>query len=181
MKRPDSSLREKELLDHLKTKSQLAFFELYDQYAPLLLGIITQIVHDKAEAVTLLEETFIRVRSEIDQFSPEKQPLFTWLLQIARSTALAALKGRKPTHSSAPQLTTAHGQVISPVSLTDSKSELTVVPADSGSTRLNELLDAVFIKNCTPEEAAASLDIPVHLARQQLRLAIQQVRVSQKT
>ncbi len=181
MKRPDSSLREKELLDHLKTKSQLAFSELYDQYASLLLGVITQIVRDEAEAVTLLEETFIRVRSEIDQFNPEKQPLFIWLLQIARSTALAALKKRKLTNSSAPPLTVAHGQVISPVSLTNPSNESAGVPVQSMDFRLNKLVEAVFFKNCTPEEAATSLDIPVELARQQLRLAIQRVRASQKT
>lgn len=181
MNRPVSSLIEKELISRLQAGSQLAFFELYDQYASPLLGIITQIVRDKEEALTLLEKTFIKVRLEIHQFSTEKQPLFIWLLQIARNTASDTLKKRKSASPSAPQLAIMPGRVILPVSSTNPLSELAGVPADLDNSRLNELLNAVLFKNCTSEEAAASLDIPVELARQQLRLAIQQVRASQKT
>ena len=42
MTRPDSLLPGQELVSRLNEKDQLTFSKLYDRYAPVLLGVITQ-------------------------------------------------------------------------------------------------------------------------------------------
>lgn len=170
---------EKDLSAGLKAQNPPAFLALYDQYASVLLGVITKIIHDENEAAKLLETTFIKVHSQIDEFQPEKQPLFVWLLKIARCTALDALKQRKIIKPSAFQLTSS-GKVIVANSQNNSKAILVDTPTQDANFQLNELLDKVLFENCTPEEAANSLGIPVELARQQLRVAMQQLRTSQR-
>lgn len=164
-------------MNRLKAGNQVAFAELYDRYASSLLGVITGIVSNEAEAVEILEKTFIAVRSQAIQFEPTKQPLFIWMFGIARSVALNALK----THKSAqilPLYLNESGQLNASKLLTDQ----TISPANTAAdSRLNELLNAVVFKNCTPEEAAASLEIPVEEARQQLRLAMRQLQNSPKS
>jgi DNA-directed RNA polymerase specialized sigma24 family protein len=142
---------------------------VYDRYAPLLLGVIMKIVMDKDEAISLLEQTFVKIHSDIAQFQAGKQPLFTWLLSIARCKALEALKERKQVPVTMLTMTTT-GKVV-PLSM-----NTTAVPANSPDARLKELLDSVLYKNCTPEEAAAAVGLPVETARQQLRLAMQLMR-----
>lgn len=175
MSTPDSLLQEQELLGGLKANNQLAFSTLYDQYAALLLGVITKIVSDKTEAIELLEATFTTIRLQVDQFRPGKQPLFLWLLQIARGIALEALKERRQLKASVLQMTDT-GKVIAPVWQKSVAGSPGTLPVDSIDFQSKALLDSILFKNCTPEEAATSIGLPVEQARQQLRLALQQLR-----
>ena len=175
MNRSPAPLSEPELVSGLKANDQLAFSKLYDQYAALLLGVITKIVSDKTEAIALLQTTFATIRLQIDQYQFQKQPLFVWLLQIARSTAVAALKERRQIKVPVFQLTKT-GEVDS----LDGQKSIATAPMGMqklADLQLKTLLDSILFKNCTPEEAAASLGIPAELARQQVRLAMQQLRV----
>ncbi|GAB4011813.1 hypothetical protein GCM10028808_26310 [Spirosoma migulaei] len=179
MNRPPASFLELELVSNLKANNQLAFSKLYDQYAAILLGVITKIITDKTEAVVLLETTFRRIRLQLDQFRPDKQPLFLWLLQIARTTALDALKERQQVKAVVLQLAES-GKVVSPVWQKTTSTSSIDNHTDSVDPQLKALLDAILFKNCTPEEAASSLGLPVETVRQQLRIAMQQLRTISK-
>ena len=150
------------------TINQTTFSQLYDQYAPALLGVISAIVGDETEAVRLLEVTFVRVRTEFGRTKPENQPLFVWLLSIARSVALDAVKNQQtipdPTNT---------GKVMMVVSVSANASTDT---GTQGSSSANDLLNAVLFRNCTPEEAVSAVGLPAATARQQLRQAMQQLR-----
>nr|WP_080241472.1 sigma factor-like helix-turn-helix DNA-binding protein [Spirosoma rigui] len=150
---------------------QPAFAALYDQYASSLLGVIMAIVRDKAQAETVLEETFVRIRSQFGQFRPGHQPLFIWLMSIARTTALEAKQNPRSTETPILRLTSA-GQVVT----TPLHSPAGSPRSEPASVPANALIDAVLFKNCTPEEAAQNLGLPVETARQQLRQAMQQLR-----
>ncbi|AUD04286.1 RNA polymerase sigma factor [Spirosoma pollinicola] len=173
MSQPVDIRQDSDLPDEWNAQSRLDFSTLYDRYAPVLLGVITRIVTDKTEAVSLLEQTFIQVRSELVQFQSEKKPLFIWLLGIARCTALEAVGQRKQIQMPVLQLKST-GQVVAlPTSAVTHQTGFCI---DSTDANLKELLDSVLFKNCTPEEAAATIGVPVDTARQQLRLAIQKLR-----
>lgn len=154
---------------------QVDFSTLYDRYAPALLGIITRIISDEKEAIKLLEVAFTKVWSGMDQLDSEQQPTFTWLLTIARSTALEALTKRRQVETPVFQLTEM-GKVV-PLQK-DSTPAPIGFSRDSTESQLTELFTSVLFKNCTPEEAAGSMGVPVESARQALRRAMQQVRVS---
>ena len=175
MSRQTDSNQKSEVFGGRTSTKQVDFSALYDRYAPALLGIITRIISDEKEAVKLLEVTFTKVWSEIDQFKPEKQPIFTWLLTIARTTALNALDNRRKTETPVFQLTET-GKVV-PLQK-DSTPAPVGFSRDSTDPRLTELFTSVLFKNCLPEEAAASIGMPIESARQELRLAMQQLRSS---
>ena len=173
MSRPTSLRQESESPGRPEPQSRVDFSTLYDRYAPALLGVITRLISDEAGAVEVLEATFLKVRSELDTHWPEQRLLFPWLLTIARNTAMEALNRRKQLTAPVFQLT-ATGKVVA---LSGNVSAAPVnFKADLTDPKLKELLDFVLFKNCTPEEAAASVGLPVETARQQLRLAMQQLR-----
>lgn len=153
---------------------QIIFFQLYDQYAPMLLGVIAAIVNDKDEAVRVLEVTFTKIRSQFGQFKSQ-QPLFVWLLSIARATASDAKKNM--VKSDVPVL---HLSGTGRVNAFVNSSSTTALPGAQTpvSSPTNDLINAVIYKNCTLEEAVSKSGMPVETARQQLRLAMQQLRSS---
>ncbi|GAB3640730.1 RNA polymerase sigma factor [Spirosoma arcticum] len=153
---------------------QITFFQLYDQYAPVLLGVITAIVNDKDEAVRVLEVTFTKIRSQFGQFKSH-QPLFVWLLSIARATASDANKNLVK-----PDLPVLHRSSTGKVDAFVNSSTTTVIPGAQIPvlSPTYDLLNTIIYKNCTLEEAVSNMGTPVETARQQLRLAMQQLRSS---
>lgn len=163
MIRSDSSHPEPSIPPEFVALNRAAFSQLYDQYAPALLGVITAIVGDETEAARLLEVTFTEIRSQFGQSKPPGQPLFVWLLSMARRTASEASKSPKPKQPDPAAL-----------GLTDPEKKVRA----PGAHPTNELLAAVLFQNCTPEEAASLVGLPVETARQHLRLAMRQWRTS---
>lgn len=154
------------------TINKFDFHTLYDRYAPALFGVITKSILNQDEAASVLEKIFVVVQTEIGTFQPEKQPVFAWLLAITRKTITDALLARNKVQYPIFQVTST-GQVT-----LLAKHVTPAVRFDMSSTdsQLKELLDAVLFKKCTPEEAARTIGLPVETARQQLRLAMQQLR-----
>lgn len=164
-------------ITELKEGSPDAFSRLYDQYARILFGVINRIItHDEQKAAAVLVATFDTIRSDIGQYRPESQPLFLWLLTIARKKASSAL-AESPKRRVVIQQGMSSNQLVlaasdRPVRQLNSLSRITQPdePTDK------QLLDRVLFRNCTPEEAANSLGLPADTARQQLRKALQQLR-----
>lgn len=79
---------EKQLVNRLKAGEEEAFTELYDNYSPMLYGIILRIVHYEEEAQNLLQDCFVKIWINIESFNEEKGRFATWLINIARNTAI---------------------------------------------------------------------------------------------
>ncbi|GAB3775909.1 hypothetical protein GCM10028818_20650 [Spirosoma horti] len=173
MSRVTDMPQELDLPNGQTTINNLNFNTLYDRYAPALFGVITKTVLNEEEAAALLEKTFVTVHAELSTFRPDKQPVFTWLLGLTRKTIADALQARNKVPSPAFQLTSTGNVRLSSNRTAPAGSFCT----DSTDSQLKELLDAVLFKKCTPEEAAQSIGLPVETARQQMRLAMQQVRL----
>lgn len=135
--------------------------------------MINAMVNDKAEAIRLLEVTFTKIRAQVSSSRPAGQPVFIWLLSVARAAALEAREAARKSGPAGLQLTNA-GQVI-----TGRNSVAATTGRANESFSGKNLIDAVLFNNCTPEEAAAKLGLPSQTARQQLRLAMQQLRTTQ--
>lgn len=157
---------EADLIGALRIGQPGAFAALYDQYAPVLLGIITKITGDEQRAESVLARAFTVVCSEIEQ-CPANQPLFLWLFDIARQTATKALDTGSKINSSVVQLT-AFGKVVTGTG----RATLVQAPTDTEQ----RLLNAVLFERCTPQEASQVAGLPTEQARQHLRQAFLKLR-----
>src|SRR4249919_3932947 len=88
------SYTENELVLLLKQRTQNSFNYLYDNYSGALYNVILSILQDKELSNDVLQEVFIKIWRQIDQYDPEKGRLFTWLVNISRNASIDTLRSK---------------------------------------------------------------------------------------
>lgn len=91
----DSSIsthEDQRLAVSVKQGNVQAFGMLYDKYAPALLGIIKRIVDNEQLADEILKSTFVKVWQQVAAYNASQISLFTWLINLARQTAVEETK-----------------------------------------------------------------------------------------
>ena len=69
--------------------------ELYDRYSDTLFGLASKIVKSDEIAQDILQDSFIKIWKNIENYSAEKGSFFTWMLNITRNTAIDAIRKSK--------------------------------------------------------------------------------------
>lgn len=67
---------------------------LYDRYAGRILGLGLVMLGDRAAAEDLVQDTFVKLWRSADRFDPSRGRLDTFVLMLARSLAVDALRRR---------------------------------------------------------------------------------------
>lgn len=177
MTRIEASPKEQELVAQLKSNSRGAFEYLYDHYSPALYGIIVKIVKDEEKAADVLQETFLKIWRNIASYQPEKGSVFTWMLNVARNTAIDNLRAD---HKLSKVVAL---DVISDVDLTSagaSHQHTNSLDVRNWVARLlpdrRVLIEMVYFQGYTHEEAAEMLSIPLGTVKSRVRKGLQELR-----
>ena len=85
---------EAELVAMLKQRTQSAFNYLYDNYSASLYTVVVAIVQDKELANDVLQEIFIKIWRQIEQYDSGKGRLFTWMINISRNASIDTLRSK---------------------------------------------------------------------------------------
>jgi RNA polymerase sigma factor (sigma-70 family) len=78
---------DEEILKGCKNDDRKAQEQLYKKYAPVLLGILCRYSRNRQEAEDLLQEGFVKIFRNIDQYR-EEGTLLAWMRKIMINTAL---------------------------------------------------------------------------------------------
>lgn len=150
--------------------AMLDFETLYSHYSAALYGILVKIVNDTAVAEDLLQDVFVKVWKNSDKYSETKGTIFTWLLNITRNTGIDYLRSRQ------------HKKVRNTVPVEDGHYALTEdkheISRDAKQLinhlddKHREVLDLLFLKGHTQQEAATILQIPLGTVKTRARNAI---------
>lgn len=169
---------EAELVQGLKARDQKIFSYVYDQYSPALYGVIVKVLNNDSTAGDVLQEVFLKIWRHLDQYDETKGRLFTWMLNIARNTAIDVLR------SKAHKLEQKIRNIQDDVHVNDSL--IAVQPSTDylGFSRILEkltkeqrtLIDLAYYKGCTQEEIARVMEIPLGTVKTRMRNAINQLR-----
>lgn len=156
-----------------KEESGLAF--LYDNYSATLNGIITRIVGSEKIAEEVLQQTFLKIWNKMDLYDSEKATLFTWMVRIARNTAIDTRRLKKFTQNNELEsLDVKHDSSV--VTLQkhediDAKSLLSKL-----DTKYKDVLDAVYLKGYSQAAAAKMLNIPLGTVKTRIRMGLKDLR-----
>lgn len=155
--------------------NQSSLAELYDRYAPALLGVINQILEDQELACDCLQHSFNEIWNKKASYDVNKERIFTWMLRIARNSAL---NFRENGHDSFnPGLNPESLEKCDKVQgllINFEKVRAGVSPV--GGSQPHEVLHLVFIKGFTLAEAAKHLNISTETAKLQYIFSIRQLK-----
>jgi len=159
----------------LKQQDQSVVGDLYDAYGGALYGVVLRIVNSPELARQVLQDTFLKVWRNAAAYDPDKGRLFTWLVNIARNTAIDATRSaqfrqQQKTDSTDALVHKPGGYSLNP--------DLIGVRELVG--RLDEkyrlLIDLMYFQGYTQEEAAEETGIPLGTIKTRLRYAIGELR-----
>lgn len=170
------SYTENELVSLLKQRTQSAFGYLYDNYSAALYGVIASIVQDRELANDVLQEVFIKVWRQIDQYDAEKGKLFTWLMNISRNASIDTLRSKsyntqKQNQPLNPDVYTAAG-AINPD--TDKIGLRKIIGNLKEDYKI--LIELAYFQGYTQDEISKLLNIPLGTVKTRLRNALIQLK-----
>jgi RNA polymerase sigma-70 factor (ECF subfamily) len=87
-------MQNEELIKACRNGERAAQKRLYDAYAPQMMGVCYRYAQSLQEAEDILQEAFIRVFSNLDQFRSEGEP-GAWIRRIVVNCAINAIRKRK--------------------------------------------------------------------------------------
>ncbi|MBI3511249.1 MAG: sigma-70 family RNA polymerase sigma factor [Bacteroidetes bacterium] len=92
---PKTRLPSEEILvAKLKDHDEGGLRLLYDNYSSALYGVIFRIIREKETAEDVLQETFLKIWNNIASYDTTKARLYTWLLNIARNSAIDKIRSK---------------------------------------------------------------------------------------
>ena len=171
-------MTQEELLPLLLRKEERAFTQLYDLYSKSLFSIITNLIKDREEAEDVLQEVFVKIWKNIETYNQSKGRLYTWMLNITRNTSIDKLRS-KGFNNSQKNLSSDNF-----VHLLDDSNKLTNKIDSIGirdfvnklKPKCIQLIDLLFFKGFTQQEASEELEIPLGTVKTQNRMCMNDLR-----
>jgi RNA polymerase sigma factor (sigma-70 family) len=172
------SYSEDELISLLKSGSQQAFSYLYDHYSRAIYGIIYNIVGEEKEAEDVLQLFFLKVWKSISSYEKEKGRLFTWMLNIARNSAIDFTRSKKANmeqsirsiEKNVFEINKKHQETM-PVDHIGLKKLVDNLKAEH-----REIINMAYYEGYTQEEIARRLNMPLGTVKTKVRQALMQLR-----
>lgn len=162
----------------LKRKERTAFSYLYDNYASALFGVIRRVIEAEEVANDVLQEAFVKIWKNIDQYDASKGSIFTWMLNICRNTAIDETRSKNFRKDAQNQNVEDYVSVID----NQAKVELRVdhIGLKDVVAKLKpehkELIDKVYFGGYTHDEVSKELNIPLGTVKTRIRAAMQHLR-----
>jgi RNA polymerase sigma factor (sigma-70 family) len=174
-----STYTEVELVAQLRTKSHGIFSYLYRAYGAVLFGVIKRIITDEGVAEDVLQEVFVKIWANIGQYDAGKGRIYTWMINIARNTAIDKLRSRgeimrakirgdeEALHTHRADLNTE--QSTDTIGIRQAVAELKPKHA--------EIVQLAYFQGYTLDEISKTLMVPLGTVKTRMRQAMQQLRL----
>lgn len=153
-----------------------AFSEIYNATSAKLFGVCLRVLNNRAEAEEALQETYIKLWRNADRYAVNGYSPMTWMITIARNTAIDRLRTRKEAESG--------GDISQMPELADSAptpegSAIAASEARSIALCLGELdadkagaVKGAYLNGESYADLAARFDVPLNTMRTWLRRSL---------
>ena len=159
-----------------------ALAALYDATASRVFGLVGRIVVDNALAEEVVEDTFWQVWRQAVRFDADRGRPLTWLLAMARSRAIDALRKRERR-----AMVPLEDEELASLCDEDGAGPPDLLAATHGQHLLHRALAALeaqprqlialaFFRGLTHEEIAACTGLPLGTVKSQIRRSLQALR-----
>ena len=161
----------------LKQHEQAAFSYLYDNYSASLYGAIAGIIPDSDAAPDILQEVFVKIWKQISAYDESKGRLFTWMLTIARNTAIDTLRSKSWKNNKKNNELTEDMVSLAGSTLTNTDTIGLRKIVHSLKQEYRVLVELSYFEGYTQEDISNRLGIPLGTVKTRLRKALSELSV----
>lgn len=168
-------MQDQQLITRLQAQDRTAIGALYDAYGGALFGVVLRIVQQRELAEQVLQDTFVKAWRNGATYDGSKGRLFTWLVNIARNTAIDATR---TAHFQKSRKTDSLDSLVHSPGGSSINPELIGIRevVDGLDEKYKTLIDLIYFKGYTQEEVAEETGIPLGTIKTRLRYAINELR-----
>ena len=166
-----------QILSLLLSRDEKGFNYLYKNYSGALYGVIIRIVRYEVEANEVLQDVFVKIWNSVKSFDATKASLYTWMLNIARNSAIDRLKSKSfqndLQNQSIPDF------VSDGIGLSTEQSHEFNEVQDRVNTLRDDykvIINKAYFGGLTQEEIAEELQIPLGTVKTRTRAALIELR-----
>ncbi len=171
-----TSYSETELIALIRQNNKTGFDYLYQHYAAALSYTISKIIPDEHTAEDILQEVFVNIWSNINQYDPSKGRLYTWMRNIAVNKCRDFL--RCSVHNMRKRVSGNENVMDGDSFSTELKTDrigLNQLVANLHADH-QKLICMAYYKGNTFEEIANILNIPIGTVKSRMRRALGLIR-----
>ncbi|MFD2098219.1 RNA polymerase sigma factor [Flagellimonas iocasae] len=166
------------LIQQFQKKDKVAFETLYNMYAENICGVINVILKDPERSQELCQDVFVKIWNKSHQYDTSKGRFFTWILNIARNTAIDELRSKD--HKNQKKNLPVDSLVGIYENSEDLNGKIDTIGLQSLLKGLKDkcilLIDLLYFKGYTQKEAAKELKTPVGTIKTRIRSCISEIR-----
>lgn len=175
----DSFPDDTELMQRVARRDQQAFLALYDRYAPRVYALALRMLGERMAAEEVTQDTFLKLWTRADTYSPQKGVLLAWLLTVARRTALdrIRLENRRPDFGNPHDPEDTWRTLADPASETDEARwrDLRFALLDLPDEQ-RQVIELAYYHGMSQRQIAEYLAVPLGTVKTRLRLGMDKLR-----
>lgn len=163
------------IVQELRNKNPRAIEYLYAAYHQKIYAFIFYLIKDSHISQEIMQDVFVKVWTNIEIYNPNVSILYTWMINITRNLCLDKLKNSSfKNQLSNTGLNEAHHQEsshvpdINSIGIKDTLKKL--------SSEYAELIDLIYYKGYTHNEASEYLNKPLGTIKTNIRYAIKELK-----
>lgn len=170
------------LMQRICSHDKQALADLYDRYGALVHGLSVRVLNDDGRlAQEVTQDTFLKIWHQADQWDPERGKLTTWMLTIARRTAIDLLRKEQRRPEISPGEFDDVLGVVGQGSLVDDprwhdgrliRELLRHLPDEQ-----KQAIELAFYYDMSHTEVAERLDLPLGTVKTRIRLGLQKLKL----
>lgn len=168
-------------IEAIVDQDERALASLYDATISRVFGLVRRIVRDPALAEEVVEDAYFQVWRQAVRFEPGRGKALTWLLAMARSRAIDALRREaRFQHDTidaedSPEVACDAAPADELLDLARHRSDLHQALMLLGA-QPRQLVSMAFLRGLTHEEIAEQTRLPLGTVKSQIRRALQSLR-----
>jgi RNA polymerase sigma-70 factor, ECF subfamily len=178
MSKRKTIIAEDALVSLLQSKDQRGFSILYDNYSSALYGVILKIVRSEEIAADVMQDSFVKIWKNIEGYNRTKGTLFTWILNVARNTAIDRIRSQEFQNSQKNQ------DLDSSINFIDNQGSSQFDVDAIGIRKVVEnlrpehqqMIDLLYFQGYTQAEVAEEFNIPLGTVKTRVKAAVVQLR-----
>ncbi len=155
-----------------------AFADLYTHTSAKLFGICLRVLNDRTEAEEVAQEVYVKIWRRADRYRVNGLSPMTWLITIARNTAIDRLRRRRDAQPGLDVAETLADTAPGPEALVVQSGERAHLASCLGELNANraEAVRRAYLGGETYADLAAHFDVPLNTMRTWLRRSLKHLK-----